>query len=191
MKDHNGNEVPVQYVPKLDKERDAFARKFLKQAEALSSKLSELKAEIFKEGDAIWDKMKGDADVNTGEKNFSITSFDKQIKIEFVQAERIEFDDNINLAKAKIDQFLSDKMKASDADISQLVKLAFETRKGQLDTKKVLALFKLKITAQLWTEAMELIKKSIDRNNSKRYVRLWKKNEQGEYRAVEMNFSAV
>lgn len=191
-KDHNGNVIPTPYVPAIDKQRDRAAQKVLKQALNLNEKLTAFKNDSIALCDAVFDKMMADFKVKkTGKGNYSITSFDKEIKIEISVQERVEFDDLIQVAQEKINDYLAEKTGGIDEDLRQIIDLAFKTTKGQMDVKRVLGLFKLSIRHKKWLEAMEILKKSITRNVSKRYMRVWKKNEQGEYKAVELNFSAL
>jgi len=189
---HQGQEVPAQYVPKLDKIKERFALKYLKRAQKAHKLLADLKRDMFAEGDKLWEEMKANAKVRTGEKNFTITSFDKSIKIEFTQSELVRFDDTINLAKAKIDEYLGQKLKDTDDDLRALVNLAFQTRKGKLDAQRVLGLFKLNIKHKLWVEAMELIRQSIDRNKTARYARILVRDpDTDKYHGVDLNFSSI
>ena len=191
-KNHNGDVVPAAYVPKLDKEKERLSIKIHKQAVDISQKRAKRKAEWLKACDEIFDNMMADNNITTGKKgNYSITSFDKEIKIEVNISERIQFSDQIQIAQLKINEYLAEKTEGLDSDIVQIINQAFKTRKGQMDTKSVLGLFQLKINHPKWKEAMELIKQSISRNTSKRYMRIWKKDEAGEYKAVELNFSSI
>lgn len=189
---HLGQEVPTAYVPTIDKKKDRMARKYLKKAKAISEKLAKFKSEIEEEADALYDEMLEDAKVRTGKKgNFTISSFDKEIKIEADIQERIEFSDNIKLAQAKFDEFINIKTKDADADLIEMINHAFKTSKGRLDTKRVLSLFSYKINHKVWKEGIELLKQSIDRNISKRYIRIQEKDQHGDYQNIQLNFSAL
>ncbi len=191
-KDHNGNVIPAAYVPAIDKERDRVAQKVLKQALYINNKLRAFKDESIAMSDAVFEKMMSDNNVKkTGKGNYSITSFDKTIKIEISMQERVEFDDLIQVAQEKINEYLAEKTGGIDNDLRQIIDLAFKTTKGKMDAKRVLSLFKLNIKNKKWLEAMEILKKSITRNISKRYMRVWKKDVSGQYKAVELNFSAL
>lgn len=191
-RNHKGELVPAPYVPKLDKEKERTALKVYSKASDLSVRLAEFKADALEACDKIYDKMLRDNNVSTGKKgNYTVTSFDKVYKIEVNVSERIEFDDQIQVAQAKINEYLEEKTEGIDNDLIQIINQAFKTTKGQMDTKSVLGLFQLKITHKKWREAMELIKQSISRNTSKRYMRIWKKDDNGEYRSVELNFSSI
>jgi hypothetical protein len=190
--DPTGQEIPAQYVPKLDKMRDRTARRILKKAEDLSKRLAAFKEEAITAADAVYDAMMAENKIRKNSRGgYTITSFDKSVKIEISIQERIEFDDLIQVAQEKINEFLAEKTGGVDEDLRQIINLAFKTSKGQMDVKRVLSLFKLNIHHKKWLEAMEILKKSISRNITKRYMRVWKKDAAGEYKAVELNFSAL
>lgn len=190
--DLNGNTIPAQYVPKIDKERERVTLRHLNRAKKLSAQLLKLKEEMLNECDAIYQQMLKDGNVPGQSKGgYSISTFDRSAKIEVSVQERIEFDDMITVAHEKIKQYIAEKTQGVDTDLQQIINQAFETSRGQMDAKRVLSLFRLKITHPLWIEAMDMIKNSISRNNSKRYVRVWEKDGNGEYKAVELNFSAI
>jgi hypothetical protein len=190
--DLNGNEVPAQYVPKIDKDRERITLKHLKRAKKLSEQLERFKEELLADCDAVYEKMLADNNVPGNSKGgFSISTFDRDAKIEISVQERIEFDDLISVAHEKIKLYLEEKTQGVDHDLQQIINQAFETRKGRMDVKRILGLFRLKINHPTWMEAMELIKQSINRNNSKRYARVWEKDKNGEYRNIELNFSSI
>lgn len=191
-RNHKGEVVPGAYVPPLSKKRERVALKVYKGAIKLNAQLRTFKTESLAICDGLFEQMLADNDLKKDTKgNYSITSFDKSIKIEVNVSERIEFDDQIQIAQEKINQFLALKTKDVDGDLVQIVNLAFKTRKGQMDVKRVLSLFELKITHKKWVEAIELIKASISRNISKRYMRIWEKGDNGQYYAIELNFSSI
>ncbi len=190
---HKGEKVPAPYVPAIDKKKERYTNKMLKEAEKLEKKLMQLKSDILTRGDELYAEILRDAKIKATERkgNYSLFSFDKSVKIEISVQNRIEFNDNINFAQEKINEFLEKKSKGSDMELMELVNNAFKTKKGRLDSKRILSLFGLNIKNKIWLEAMELIKKSIETNNSKRYVNIWKRDAEGEYKSVQLNFSSV
>jgi len=190
--DHNGNEIPSQYVPKLDKERDRLAQRTLKKALDINKRLTAFKEESIAACDELFENMLKEYKVKKGGKgNYSISSFDKNIKIEISIQERVEFDDLIQVAQEKINEYIKDRTDGVGYDLQQIINLAFKTTKGRLDTKRVLSLFSLNIKNKIWLEAMDILKKSIHRNVSKRYMRVWQKDANGEYKGVDLNFSSI
>jgi hypothetical protein len=187
-----GLEVPAVYVPAIDKEREKIVQKYVAKAIKLSEQLDTLKKDMLADCDVFFeDQLIKNGVRSQGKGNYSLTSFDKKLKIEVNVQDRVEFDDQIQIAQAKIREYLAEITTGANSDIQQIVNAAFQTRKGSMDVKRVLGLFELKITHPKWLEAMELIKGSISRNNSKRYVRVWQKSENGEYTGIELNFSNI
>lgn len=189
-RDHQGNEIPGQYVPAIAKKQDRLVKQKIKKALDMEAKLRKLKVEIFNDCDMLWHEMQEAENVRTGKKSYSISTFDKAGKIEIDQSERIEFDSKIEIAKAKINEFLETKENA-DTDLKTIAHHAFETTKGKLDVKNVLSLKTCNIKHPLWKRAMELIDESMARNNSKRYVRISHKDDNGEYQNIKLNISSV
>jgi hypothetical protein len=192
LKDHRGFEVPVDKVKKTDLKKHKLALKILKKAEKISSELNLLKSESYTEIDNLYDlEAKENGIVGKGKGGFTFYSYDKEVKVEVGVADRIEFDEHIQFAQEKINDFLSEKTKGIDTDLSQLINNAFQTTRGKLDTKRIISLFKLNIENEQWKQAMDLIKKSMSSNSSKRYMNVYKKDKEGQYTNVQLNFSAI
>ncbi|MFK5855407.1 MAG: DUF3164 family protein [Bacteroidota bacterium] len=191
-KDHEGNTVPSQYVPIVDKQRDRAANRILKKAMTLNSQIAKFKNESFNLCDKLHTALLKQNNIKVdGKGNYTLTSFDKSIKIEVSLQKRVEFDDRITLAHEKIKEFLIAKTGDAGHEIQEIINHAFQVDKGRMDTKRILGLFKYKITHKLWLEAMELVKQSISTNVSNRYMRIWQKGDNGEYKAVDLNFSSI
>ena len=192
MRRHDGHEVPVSLVPKLDKQKDKIVRKHIKQAKHISALLAELRKATMDDVNSIRAEMFAENKVKEDSKgNMLIQSYDKQLKIEISIAERIEFGDLINVAQGKINEYLKTKTEGGDNEIAELINHAFTTSKGKLDTKRILSLFKLNIKHHLWVEAMELLKKSIETNSSKTYIRFWEKGEGEAFKSITLDISNV
>jgi hypothetical protein len=192
--DHNGNEIPANYIHKIDKEKHAAAQKLCTKAEDLSTRLKSLKDEMFSICDAFHERMLADNNVTVrvnSKGGYSIQTIDKAIKVVITVAETIHFNDKIEVAQAKIQEYLEKIMQGANTDLQLLVNRAFKTSKGRLDTKQIIGLFQLNITHETWKEAMELIKQSMTTNSTKRYVQVWKRKENGEYEAVKLDFASL
>lgn len=191
--DHKGQEVPREYVDGFDVRKERTVGKLLKKAMKLSKELETFKQMAFDDVDRLYDEMLKKADINPSERkgNFTLYSFDKSVKLTVDVSERIEFDENINFAQEKINQYLAEKTKGADQELAVLVNNAFKTTKGRLDTKRIFSLFTLKITHPLWKDAMELIKKSIQTNSTVRYLSLYKRDKKhfDKYNIINLNFS--
>jgi len=192
IKDYNGLDIPTKLVPKMEMAKHRLSVKHYKKLEALQHKMAKAKAELLQDVDVLYKELLEKHNIkNSGKGNFTMTSYDRNIKIESKMQDSIGFSEDIELAQLKLNDFLEAKTKGADPELSILVNNAFKTSKGRLDTKRVLGLFSYKITHKLWKEAMDLIQQSITRDSSKRYINVYKKNEEGEYKILLMNFSSI
>jgi hypothetical protein len=190
---HRGAKVPREYVPDLDKKKETVVGKIYNKAEKLSERLAAFKEEAFNEVDEIYEEELKRAEIDPSERkgNYTLTSFDKSVKIEINVSDRIEFDENIEFAQVKFREFIALKTKGTDQELAELVNQAFSTRKGKLDTKRVLSLFSYKITHPVWLQGLEFVKKSMSTNSSVRYMEISAKDKNGDYKAVKLNFSSI
>lgn len=191
--DHRGTRVPREYVPDFDKRSEVIIARIFNKGKKLSSALAKFKTEAFEQADKLYAEMLENANIEPTDRkgNYTITSFDKSVKIEVNVSDRIEFDENIEFAQLKFNEFITLKTNGVDADISIIVNNAFSTKKGRLDQKKVFDLFSYKITHPVWLEGIEFLKKSISTNSSVRYMEISAKDENGEYQSVKLNFSSI
>lgn len=191
--DHRGNEVPRDYVPKFDRYNEIQVSKIFNAAIKLHEQIARFKAMSYEIADALYAEMLRNANIAPSDRkgNYTLTSFDKSIRIEVNVNELIEFDENINLAQMKLQEFIENKTKGVDIDIVALINQAFTTRKGRLDKARIFGLFSLNITHPLWQESMELIRKSINRNSTVRYMEISEKDENGRYIPIRLNFATI
>lgn len=191
--DHRGNEVPRDYVPKFDRYNEIQVSKIFNAAIKLNEQIARFKAMSYEIADALYAEMLRNANIAPSDRkgNYTLTSFDKSIRIEVNVNELIEFDENINLAQMKLQEFIENKTKGVDIDIVALINQSFTTRKGRLDKARIFGLFSLNITHPLWQESMELIRKSINRNSTVRYMEISEKDENGRYIPIRLNFATI
>lgn len=191
--DHRGNKVPREYVPVDERNTETQLAKIYNKAEKLSNALADFKSEAFDIADGIYAEMLKNANIDPTDRkgNYSLTSFDKSVKIEVNVSDRIDFDSNITLAQEKLNEFIRMKTDGADQELSMLVNQAFTTKKGRLDKARILGLMQLNIKGQMWNEAMELIRKSITTNSSVRYMEISQKDDEGRYIPVKLNFASI
>lgn len=192
--DHKGETVPAKYIDAYTKSKEKTIIKIVEQAEKLSAQLLNFKTGAFMLCDNLNDNLfeNNNTERKAGTKgNYTLFSFDKSIKVEVNVQDIIDFDDRIQVAQAKINEFLELKTKGADQDLSLLVNNAFKTTKGRLDKSRVLGLFSLKIKHQLWDEAMDLIKQSITTNSTRRYISISRRQEDGRYKLINLNISSI
>ena len=96
-------------------------------------------------------------------------------------------------AKALIDEALHDMLAGvTDADVWTIVQAAFATDKeGNISTGKVLGLRRLKISHPKWQQAMDAVADSLQILTSKAYVRVYRRDDEGDYKLMNLDIAKV
>lgn len=192
--DHRGNEIPSNFIHKIDRDKHAATIRLFNKAKKLSEALAKFKAELLKESDALHEQALAENRIKVranAKGGYSICTIDKKKTIRLSISESMSFDDNINMAQELIGQYIGEVTQGVDNGVKVLIDEAFKTRSGQLDTKRVLGLLKLDIKHEKWVKAMELIKRSISVDSSKRYVSIIEKDAEGKECFVKLDFSSL
>lgn len=191
--DDEGNEVPVKHIKMLDKMRDEAVEKVMKRVLKLEEEIKAEKAEVIKIIESFLSIAGGDI-CKRDEWKGNITFFDfgKKYKVSVCISERLAFNEQLQVAKELVDQCIKKWSKESNDKIVLLVNQAFKVDKqGKLDTKRILGLRQLKIGDNEWKQAMEKISEAITIESTKKYYNFEVKLEDGKYKNVLLNFSAV
>lgn len=194
--DESGNMVQTSRLTATEKLMEKNSERIYKRSVEINELLKKFKNDIQQWCDEVYQtyvKEKNiDGKVSKG--NFTFYNFNRTVKIEVNINERIEFDElGIQSARQLLEEFLQENVQTQDDVIKQLILDAFSTRNGRLDTKKVLNLirYRSKIKNDKFLRAIELLEESIRKPSSKTYFRLYVKDEQCKWNAVELNFSAL
>jgi hypothetical protein len=193
-----GEAVPVSFLKKSDKVKEAKAAKIFKaaiQAEAALSNLykmmNEDMAEIAKLIKVEY-KIKYEKDKRDGKGSFTWYNFDKSLKVEADINEIAKWDAALMTeAYAHFSAYINTNLTEANELIAALVNNAFGNNKGQIDSKKVFQLLKHqgKIKHSKFQKACELIKQAQGIDCTKLYMRVWAKQADGQYRNINLNFS--
>lgn len=194
--DETGTEVPFNLIKKKEIVQEDVTYAIAKAAIKQNSLLAKLKASIIALVDkavaAITKEYSGKKTEFKG--NYTLYNFDRSIKVQVKVSQPIKFDDLI-IAQAKnlLDEFLGEGISGKNEFIKQIVLSAFETRRGQMDTRKVLGLKRYadRIDDKRYKDAMQLIDEAIRRPESATYYNVWVRNDQGRYEAVHLDFARL
>lgn len=194
--DETGGYIPYSRTTPYERTCEKNAHKLYRGALDINARVAQFKeevAELCKE--AYEASLKETNTTGEGRKgNFTWYNFARTIKIEVNINEKIEFDDLlIKACKEKLDEFIGKHTTTLQDFIKTLINDAFEQSNGQLDTRKVLTLkrHKDRVNDPLFTEALDLLDKSIRRPSSKAYFRIWAKDGEGKWQAIDLNFSSI
>lgn len=195
MKNAAGHLVPRDHVREQDLLRDDVARGLADRAVSLSHELKQFKVRALTEiADLVTISAERYKVSIGGEKgNVTVTTFDGQYKIVRAYSERITFTEEIEAAKALINQCIIRWSEGANDNIRALVDRAFRTdSKGQIKMAAVLELLRLEIKDDEWLRAMQAIRDSIQSTGTAVYVRVYERvGESEQYRAVPLDLATV
>ena len=194
MTDSRGRQVPVDMVSDIDKLRDqtvrAIAQKALGMREALAAFKQELRDDLFSYLQLSAERFGKTYGGKKG--NVTLMSYDGSMKLILAVNEHIVFDERLQIAKSIIDECINRWAADSRSEIRALVNMAFYVDKaGNINTARVLGLRRLDISDPDWKRAMAAIAESIQVSGSKEYLRVYTRQENGEYRQVPLDVAAL
>ncbi len=195
MRNAAGHLVPLDQVREQDLLRDQIAREIAVEAVALNQRLREFKVRALNDvADLV--RIAGEKyEVVLGGKkgNVQICTYDGRFKVVRQVAERIAFTEELEAAKAIINNCIDRWSEGANPHIRALVDRAFRTdTKGQIKTTAVLELLRLEIDDAEWQSAMEAIRDSIQSTGTATYVRVYQRiGESDQYRAIPLDLAAV
>jgi hypothetical protein len=200
---HNGREymvdpigalIPVEVVKPLDKLMDEVARKIAAYAIPLSAQIARFKGHSFDDVDGLMELAAQDYGTTLlGKKgNGAIRSFDDSIRIEVAVAEHIDFGPELQIAKQIVDGCLRRWAADGSVEIRAIVERAFKVdKKGKISTSQLFGLLQHDISDPEWKKGMQAIRDSIRVVGSKRYLRVYLREDGDSHRLLPLNVSAA
>jgi hypothetical protein len=202
VKDEKGNwidgvgaAIPPKYIDPVDKKRDQLVEKELKAALLMQDRLAAFKKTVL--GDIgkylDWLAAKHGEETLSPGGNYMLTGFSGNKRLQIKVNKVIEFDERLQLAKKKIDACLERWSQGANDNFKVVVFDAFKVdRKGNVDTKRILGLRKLKIKDAEWVAAMDLITEAITITGNRSYLMFqMKANKDAEWETVRLDLAGV
>jgi hypothetical protein len=194
MMDPQGRLVPKNKVKSVDRGRDDLVRDLVKKARDVHTTLSAFKVEAMEAVKGFVARSAEEYGVEMGgaKGNVTLTSYDGAFKVQISVNDYVTFDERLQVAKELIDNCIRRWSKGSRSEIKVLVEDAFKVDKqGKVDTKRILGLRRLDITDDEWQRAMEAISDSVTVAVSKEYIRLYQRDDEGNYHQLALDIAAV
>jgi hypothetical protein len=187
----DGYDVPIRYIDKDDQNRDKLVTDIFGDVYVFVSDLSSFKVKLAQMVDAYLDSLAGKHN-EKWKGNAVIMDFAEKHRIDVSISDKISFDNKLQIAKSKIDTYIKSLVKNAGKEIVMLINKAFNVdKKGNVDVKQILSLRSLKIEHPEWQEAMDLISEAIRIDSTKRYFNFKEKQEDGSWKSITLNFSAL
>lgn len=194
LKNANGHLVPLESVTDYDKARDQLVQGIVEKASELNALLTAFKAETMGDVEAFLELAAEQYDTKLGgaKGNVSLLSYDGGHKVQVAVAERLVFDERLQVAKQLVDECIADWTSTSSTEIKTLVDHAFQVDKqGKISFGRVLGLTKVKIDDARWHRAMEAIRDSMQVVATKAYLRIYKREDNGRYQQLPLDLAGV
>lgn len=193
--DETGTPIPFNRLNKIEKLKEQVSGYIIRDSLKINKNLGDFKLHVEGYLQQIADELcKEKKQPKNHKGNYTFYNFDRSIKVEVNVNENVRFDESlISKARECLDDFIKKNVQGTDEVVRALINSAFHNTKGGLDSKKVLSLMKYrtKIKAAKFHEALDLIEQSISRPSSKKYFRVWAKDNQGAYQNIDLNFSSI
>ena len=194
LKDAQGRLVPREMVKDIDLARDALVTEIVANTLNLSALLKSFKEKTMGDIEAFVQLSAERFGANLGgdKGNITLRSFDGQFKVCRDMDERLVFDERLQVAKALIDECIVEWSDGARAELRALITDAFQVDKqGRVNTKRILALKRVNIENETWKRAMDAIAESVQVAATRAYVRIYERQDDGSYRQISLDLSAV
>ena len=193
MHNAKGGLDPIDNVKDQYKLEDQTVRKCIEFALNLNAQLSRFRGHTAADLSAL-DALLGEKyNVTIGGKkgNRTYQTYDGLMKIQVQVSDLISFGPELQVAKALIDECLTEWSADSRPEIQSIVTRAFNTEKeGQVNRADVFMLLKLEIDDSRWKKAMEAVRDAIRVTGSKEYVRFYKRDSvEGDWQAITIDLA--
>lgn len=125
-----------------------------------------------------------------GKGNFRLEYED--MRVTYKRQGKATFDERSHQAEKHIIDFVNSKF-ANDMDTRDLIMSLLERKKGELDIHLVQKLYAMenRFNDSNWTRGIELLKESYQYSHSKDYVNFEKRDENGQWRTINLQFSSI
>lgn len=124
--------------------------------------------------------------------NVSLLSFDGEYKILRQVAEYVTFDEKLVAAKTLIDECLLEWSVSAPVDLQTVVNNTFQVNKaGAIRTGAILGLRRYDIKHEKWLRAMDAISDAVMVTGSKSFVRLYKRDNHGDYKPIVLDIAKL
>jgi len=194
MTDGQGRQVPENLVKDIDKKRDATVRSIADRAQIMKKILLDFKEVIRNEIFAFVEMSFTEYGVKHGGKkgNISLLSYDGKYKLLVQMNDNITFDERLQVARELIGKCIEKWSDGARSEIRVLVNDAFQVDKtGKISTARVLGLRRLDIKDKDWVKAMTAITESVQITGTKQYLRIYERDDKGEYQMIPLDVAAL
>lgn len=189
-------EEQEQKKQQYENERTALIDLLGNEALVVNEQMAHFKGDSFSAMDAFRQLMLEYGDIKGGENNkgnFEIKN--DNFKIEYSSQVKMAFDERSEAAEEKLKTFLGGFVKKRDKKLYDLIMGLLErnAKTGALDISNINRLYKLEdsFEDENWKDAIRLFKESYNPTETAKYIRFYKKADNGGWDLINLNFSSI
>jgi hypothetical protein len=194
MENGNGDLVRVENIHETDLMYHELVLTIALIWKALSGKIARFKRYNFEEVTACLALLFEKHGVERGGRdgNMQFFTYDRRYKLQIGIQKCIDFGPELQVAQAKLLQSVDEMGGDKAPDLRTMVTATFGLDEGgKIKVSKILSLRSYKFDSPLWKEGMEIISNAIIVVGSKKMLRLYERNEAGEYIAIPLDIAAL
>lgn len=193
MTDADGNLILLSNIHESDLLEHDLVLSIAVIWESLTGKMTRFKQYCFEDVTTYVDLLfeKFNAKRGGAEGNMTFTTFDRRYKLVIAIQRLIDFGPEVMVAKAKMLEAAKEMAPVDSNDLETLITATFTQIDGRLRVAEVLRLCNYKFSNATWNEAVKIVRDAIEVIGKKKQVRLYRRNEQGQYDAVSLNIAAL
>lgn len=192
--DAKGNLIPLENIKETDLLRDELVMEIVAKAQAVRDTIAEFKQSAMDDIAAFaqLSAEKYGAKLGGAKGNIRLMSFDGAYRIALAMQDTLSFDERLAAAKALIDECINEWTAGSRPELKALINDAFQVDKeGNISTTRVLGLRRLSIDDEKWHRAMDALSDSVQVQTSKPFVRVYRREDNGEYSLMSLDIAKV
>ncbi len=197
MINSRGEKVHIDLIKGDELMRDTLVNNLLADAEVFRNMLGEFRAKSEARVEEYMNTLMGKYRINAMARskkgNITLENFAGTAKIQIAVQDTLAFDEKIQLAKMKFDEYFEQVTEGSSEEIKLLINKAFDVDKeGNVDVKKILELRSYNIRHPKWVEGVALIEEAKKIVYSKRFIRFYRRNDPtNKWEHVSLDLAAV
>ena len=192
--DAKGNLIPLENIKETDLLRDELVMEIVAKAQAVRDNIAKFKQSAMDDIAAFaqLSAEKYGAKLGGAKGNIRLMSFDGAYRITLAMQDTLSFDERLAAAKALIDECINEWTAGSRPELKALINDAFQVDKeGNISTTRVLGLRRLSIDDEKWHRAMDALSDSVQVQTSKPFVRVYRREDNGEYSLMSLDIAKV
>lgn len=194
MKNALGHLIPIKLISEIDKLRDEQVREIVGKALDLAELEQNFHDDTFDDIQAFSALSAEKYGVKLGgvKGNITLSSFDGALQVKLAKADVMAFNESLEAARVLVDSCIQRWSVGSNDNIIGLVNQAFQTDKeGKINIGRMYTLMRFEVDDEEWNRAMQALRDSIQPVNTKQYIRIYKRNEQGKMEQLALDMRRV